>query len=69
MHPLFVQLRGPLRYEAESWLAGDELSELIELGNFLGALKFAFTAERAIEGAHAQVIELKPIERPAMGSQ
>lgn len=55
-HAYMLRLRGELRAEAEAWLAGDDLEELQLLSGFLGELRFALTAERAIEGEHAKVL-------------
>jgi hypothetical protein len=56
-HPLFVRLQTTVAAEANAWLEGEDLSELHVLGEFLGALRFANTAERAIEGEHAKACE------------
>ena len=55
MHPLFVRLRTELRDDALAWLGGEPLTELQDLTMFFGELRFAFTAERYIEGEHAKI--------------
>ena len=57
---LYQRLRAGVLYdEANLWLDGEDLTELRVLAGFLGELRFAWTAERHIEGEHARVLTHK----------
>jgi hypothetical protein len=64
LHPLFLRLQIEVAAEATAWADGEEeLAELPLLGEFLGALRFAHTADRAIEGEHAKVSDITYISK------
>ena len=56
-HPQIVKLQepGPLRQEAELFLAGEELALLEDLTEFIAQFCFAWGTERRVEGGHAKV--------------
>jgi hypothetical protein len=54
-HPKVKYLHTELMEEAQSFIAGSTLQGLTLLHRFLAELRFVPTAERSIEGEHAQV--------------
>jgi hypothetical protein len=55
-HSLLQELQhDPVRSEAERFVDGEDIFQLRNLQQYVGSLAFAITAERTIEGDHAQV--------------
>ena len=58
-HPRIKELQTePLMDEAVSYLAGEDIVNLLRLGEFLGAYRFGYSDEQRCEGLHAKVERL-----------